>query len=137
MTALAMHLSVGFTVNFPEEPDTVQENLREIGPHVMFSPPRIWEDMVTRVQVRIQDAGWLKRRLWEFFLAWGSGWPTPAFAHRPVPLKDRLLVRPGRVPGLQRRQGPAGALPAEAGLHRRRARSGPTSSGSSTPWAST
>lgn len=97
MTALAMHLSVGFTVNFPEEPDTVQENMREIGPHVMFSPPRIWEDMVTRVQVRIQDAGRLKRKLWEFFLPVGLRVADARFAHRPVPLKDRLLYALGEL----------------------------------------
>lgn len=97
MTALAMHLSIGFTVNFPEEPDTVQENLREIGPHVMFSPPRIWGDMVTRVQVRIQDAGWLKRKLWEFFLPVGLRVADARFAHQPVPLKDRLLYALGEL----------------------------------------
>lgn len=97
MTALAMHLSIGFTVNFPEEPDTVQENLREIGPHVMFSPPRIWEDMVTRVQVRIQDAGWLKRKLWEVFQPVGLRVADARFAHKPVPLKDRVLYALGEI----------------------------------------
>lgn len=97
MTALAMHLSIGFTVNFPEEPDTVQENLREIGPHVMFSPPRIWEDMVTRVQVRIQDAGWLKRKLWEVFQPVGLRVADARFAHKPVPLKDRVLYALGEL----------------------------------------
>jgi len=95
MTALAMHLSIGFTVNFPEEPDTVQENMREIGPHVMFSPPRIYEDMVTRVQVKIQDAGWLKRKLWEFFQPIGLRVADARFAHKPVPLTDRLLYALG------------------------------------------
>ena len=97
MTALAMHLSIGFTVNFPEEPDTVQENLREIGPHVMFSPPRIWEDMVTRVQVKIQDAGWLKRKLWELFQPVGLRVADLRFARKPVPFRDRLLYALGEL----------------------------------------
>ena len=54
MMCLSSSLSIGFTVNFPEEPDTVLENVREIGPHVMFAPPRIWENMVSSVQVRIR-----------------------------------------------------------------------------------
>ena len=56
MMGVASALLVGFTVNFPEEPDTVQENLREIGPSVMFSPPRIWENLAASVQVKVMDA---------------------------------------------------------------------------------
>jgi long-chain acyl-CoA synthetase len=61
MMGVASALLIGFTVNFPEEPDTVQENLREIGPNVMFSPPRIWENLAASVQVRVMDASPLKR----------------------------------------------------------------------------
>jgi long-chain acyl-CoA synthetase len=61
MMCVASSLLVGFTVNFPEEPETVQENLREIGPNVMFSPPRIWENLAATVQVKIMDASPLKR----------------------------------------------------------------------------
>ncbi len=91
MTALGMHLSIGFTMNFPEEPDTVQENLREIGPHVMFSPPRIWEDIVTRVQVKIADSSWLKRTLWERLMPVAYRVADAKFAHQPVSAKDRFL----------------------------------------------
>lgn len=66
MMTIAMGLYSGMTINFPEEPSTVLENLREIGPHVMFSPPRIYEDMVSKFQVRIQDAGWLKRKVYDW-----------------------------------------------------------------------
>lgn len=71
MMSVSSALTVGFTVNFPEEPETVQENIREIGPHVMFSPPRIWEDMVSRVQVKIQDSSRLKRWLYNLFMPVG------------------------------------------------------------------
>lgn len=61
MMSLSCGLMVGFTINFPEEPETVQENIREIGPHVMFSPPRIWENMLSTVQVKIEDTSRFKR----------------------------------------------------------------------------
>ncbi len=61
MLAVACGLSVGFTVSFPEDVTTQRADLREIGPDVMFSPPRIWESMLSDVQVRIDEAGWLKR----------------------------------------------------------------------------
>ncbi len=63
MMALSCGLTLGFTINFPEEPETVQENIREIGPQVMFSPPRIWENMVSQVQVKIADSSRLKRAM--------------------------------------------------------------------------
>ena len=66
MMALSCGLQMGFSVNFPEEPETVQHNLREIGPQVMFSPPRIWESLVSQVQVKIQDSSWLKQRMYNW-----------------------------------------------------------------------
>jgi long-chain acyl-CoA synthetase len=69
MLALACGLQAGFTISFPEEANTVKADLREIGPDVLFSPPRIWEDMVSSVQVRVGEAGWLKRAAF----AWGYG----------------------------------------------------------------
>jgi long-chain acyl-CoA synthetase len=71
MTAVSCALLVGFAVNFPERPETVQDNLREIGPQVVFSPPRIWENLVSQVQVRIEDSTWLKRRVFEWSLRAG------------------------------------------------------------------
>ena len=67
MLTLACGLQTGFTVSFPEETSTVRADLREIGPDVMFSPPRIWEEMLSSVQVRVGEAGWLKRAVF----AWG------------------------------------------------------------------
>ena len=61
MLAVACGLSRGLTISFPEDSSTQKADLREIGPNVMFSPPRIWESMLSEVQVRIDEAGWLKR----------------------------------------------------------------------------
>ncbi len=43
-------------VNCPESPETVQRDLRELGPTAVLAPPRIWENMLTSVQVRAADA---------------------------------------------------------------------------------
>jgi long-chain acyl-CoA synthetase len=48
-------------VNFPEEPETMREDLREIGPHVLIAPPRFWETLCSEYQVKMADAGLLKR----------------------------------------------------------------------------
>ncbi|GAA1158520.1 AMP-binding protein [Ornithinicoccus hortensis] len=67
MLAVACGLSRGLTLSFPEDSATQRSDLREIGPDVMFSPPRIWESMLSEVQVRIDEAGWLKRKVF----GWG------------------------------------------------------------------
>jgi long-chain acyl-CoA synthetase len=69
MLTVACGLQAGFTISFPEEAATVRGDLREIGPDVMFSPPRIWEDMLSTVQVRLGESGWLKRAVF----SWGHG----------------------------------------------------------------
>jgi long-chain acyl-CoA synthetase len=55
----------GFTVNHPESPATVAIDMRDIGPTYYFAPPRILEDLLTRVLIRMEDAGYIKRRLFQ------------------------------------------------------------------------
>jgi len=62
-----MSLLVGFTCNCPEGPETVQRDLRELGPTSVLAPPRIWENMLTTMQVKAGDATPLKRRVYEYF----------------------------------------------------------------------
>ena len=69
MMTISRQLIVGFPVSFPEEPGTVRQDLREIGPQVMFSPPRIWENLVSEVQVMVEDSTPLKRRVY----GWAAG----------------------------------------------------------------
>jgi len=61
MIAIACALQAGFALSFPESAATMRSDLREIGPRVMFSPPRIWQSLLSSVQVRLSDAGRLKR----------------------------------------------------------------------------
>jgi long-chain acyl-CoA synthetase len=72
MLAVACGLRHGMTLSFPEEAATQRTDLREIGPDVMFSPPRIWESMLSEVQVRIDEAGWLKRKIFGWAYAVGD-----------------------------------------------------------------
>ncbi len=69
--AIYWSLVSGFTVNFPEKVETTQQDMREIAPDIMLAPPRIWEKMCSDVQVKIQDAAWIKRKAYEFFLSVG------------------------------------------------------------------
>ncbi len=71
MSSLACGLYVGFKVNFPEAPETVQHDMREIGPQMVFSPPRIWESLVSQVQVKIEDTTRFKRFMYNWAMPIG------------------------------------------------------------------
>ena len=53
----AQSLVAGFCMACPESPDTAQQDLREIGPTFYFAPPRVFENLLTRVMIRMEDAG--------------------------------------------------------------------------------
>lgn len=58
----------GFCVNCPESADTMLTDLREIGPSYFFAPPRIFETLLTTVMIRMEDAGRLKKRMFDYFM---------------------------------------------------------------------
>jgi long-chain acyl-CoA synthetase len=101
---VAAALVEGFTVNFPEEPETVQQNIREIGPQMMLAAPRIWENLVSEVVVKMQDAAWLNRKVYDWALRVGYAVVDLESTHQPVPpglrlqhaLADRLILAPLR-----------------------------------------
>ncbi len=82
--SLSGSLVLGLTVNCPESPATVQESVRELGPEILFSPPRIWENLVSMVQVKMQDASRLKRRLYNVFMPVGYEVARRRMEGRPV-----------------------------------------------------
>jgi long-chain acyl-CoA synthetase len=92
---LVINLMVGFAVNCPESPETVQRDLRELGPTSVLAPPRIWENMLTSVQVRAADAPGLKRRVFETFRAVAERAEILRAEGKSVPLGSRLLLRLG------------------------------------------
>ncbi len=64
----ANHAGNGFTVSFPEGPETVQHDLREIAPSSLLFPSRIWENLARTMQMRINDSTWINRVLYKLFL---------------------------------------------------------------------
>jgi long-chain acyl-CoA synthetase len=85
MMSISCGLQVGYTINFPEEPETAQDNIREIGPHVMFAPPRMYEQMTRTVQVKYLDATWIKRKLYELSTRIGYHVADLKFQKKPIP----------------------------------------------------
>ncbi|MFA5663841.1 long-chain fatty acid--CoA ligase [Castellaniella sp.] len=65
---LCAGLALRFTINVPEDADTVLQDLREIAPSFYLAAPRSWDGMLTGIQVRMEDSTWLKRRLYRYFM---------------------------------------------------------------------
>src|SRR5450830_1634615 len=88
----------GFCLNCPESPATVASDLREIGPTYYFAPPRIYENILTQVMIRIEDAGWIKRKLFHSCMKIARRVGMRILDKKPdVSLADRLLYALGNV----------------------------------------
>ncbi|MCX5826096.1 MAG: AMP-binding protein [Deltaproteobacteria bacterium] len=91
MMAVASGLLFGLTVNFPESIESAQADLREIGPHIMFSPPRVWENMCSSVQVKVMDASFLKRFVFNTCVPIGQKWSEYKFEKKTPPFYFKIL----------------------------------------------
>ena len=87
----------GFCVSCPESSDTVLMDMREIGPTYNFAPPRIYENMLTQVLIRMEDAGRVKRFLFRYFMEVARRAGTRILDGKPVSFADRLRYAAGRV----------------------------------------
>lgn len=91
----AMFYCAGFTINCPESSDTVLQDIHDIGPTYFFAPPRIWENILTSVMIRIEDAAWPKRKMFQFFLRVAQRVGGRKLAREPVRAWDALLYALG------------------------------------------
>jgi long-chain acyl-CoA synthetase len=90
-------LLVGFTCNCPENVETVQRDLRELGPSALLAPPRIWETMLTALQIRAADATPAKRWAFEFFRSLAERAELRRHDGKPVSPLTRIGLALGEV----------------------------------------
>jgi long-chain acyl-CoA synthetase len=90
MMCMSSALSTGFTINFPEDPATVMEDLREIGPHILFAPPRVWENINSSVQVKVMDTTRFKRLLYDLCMPVGYKIADLRFKKQPITLAWKI-----------------------------------------------
>ena len=95
--SLGQSYVTGFCVNCPESAATVLYDIREIGPSFFFAPPAIFENILTQVMIRMEDAAWIKRRLFDFFMTLGRRVGGDILDRRSVPIVDRLIYGIGRL----------------------------------------
>ncbi|HET6477952.1 MAG TPA: AMP-binding protein [Dehalococcoidales bacterium] len=85
------HLLSGARLNFPEEPETIAEDTREVGPNFVIYGPRQWESLVRDIQVKMIDAHPLKRFVYRLFMPVGYKMADFHFANKKPNLLWRLL----------------------------------------------
>lgn len=87
----------GFTVNHPESPETVSIDMRDIGPTYYFAPPRVLEALLTHVLIRMEDAGRIKRGLFQTCMKLARRVGVRILDGKPVNLWDRLRYGLGDI----------------------------------------
>ncbi len=87
----------GFCASCPELGATVMLDLRELGPTYFFAPPRIFENILTQVMIRMEDAGWVKRKFFHYFLGVAKRVGLAILDRQRVPFVERLLYCLGEM----------------------------------------
>ncbi|MCB1750838.1 MAG: AMP-binding protein [Gammaproteobacteria bacterium] len=91
----AQSLVAGFTVNCPESGATILTDLREIGPTYYFAPPRVYENMLTQVMIRMEDASRIKQHLFHYFMDLAKRVGTRILDNKEVSAGQKLLYKLG------------------------------------------
>ncbi|MBE3145437.1 MAG: long-chain fatty acid--CoA ligase, partial [Planctomycetes bacterium] len=82
---LMMHMRVGHIVNFTENTDTVMNDLRNVSPTLFHAVPRIWEKYHSAIVLKMADATWLKRTIFNIAYKIGSTYNTHKLAKKSIP----------------------------------------------------
>jgi long-chain acyl-CoA synthetase len=93
----AQWLACGYVVNCPESASTVMIDLKEIGPTYYFAPPRVFEGLLTSVTIRMEDAGRLKKWLFDRFMAVARRVGPQIMDGKPVGAADKLAYALGNL----------------------------------------
>ncbi len=93
----AQWLVCGYVVNCPESAATVMIDLKEIGPTYYFAPPRVFEGLLTSVMIRMEDAGRLKRWMFDRAMALARRVGPARMDGKPVGALDRFRYALGNL----------------------------------------
>jgi long-chain acyl-CoA synthetase len=91
MWGMGVALESAMIMNFPETAETVLEDFRDIGPSIIITSSRFWEDMASSIRVKISDAGWLKKKLFYWGESTGKALVEKQSHKQQIPLSLRTL----------------------------------------------
>ena len=87
----------GFCVCCPESAETMMADLREIGPTFFFAPPPIFQNLLTTVTIRMEDAGRTKRWLFKTFMEHAKHCSAKRMAGEALSPMDRVKYFLGEI----------------------------------------
>ncbi len=93
----AQWMVVGFRINCIESAETVITDMREIGPTYYFAPPRVLEALLTQVTIRMEDASWMKRRMFHYFMDLARRVGSRILDGKPIGALDRASYALGSL----------------------------------------
>ncbi len=93
----AQWLACGYVVNCPENASTVTIDLKEVGPSYYFAPPRVFEGLLTSVMIRMEDAGSIKRAMFNTFMEVAKRAGPAKMDGNPIGLVDSMLYALGNI----------------------------------------
>jgi long-chain acyl-CoA synthetase len=93
--SLAQAFTAGYCVNCPESMDTIDTDRLEIAPTYFFAPPRVYENLLTRIMVQMEDAGKFKKKMFDYFMGVARKVGEKILNGEQVSFGDRLLYNIG------------------------------------------
>jgi len=90
---IMMHLTIGHIVNFTENTDTVMNDLKEVSPTFFHAVPRIWEKYYSGIVLKMADATWFKRTVYNMAVKIGSRYNELRLANKKTPLLLTLAYK--------------------------------------------
>lgn len=91
MWGIGVSILSGMVMNFAETFETIQEDFREIGPSITITSSRFWEDLASRIRVRMDESGFIKRKIYEAGLKIGALIVEKELKKEDVPLYLKIL----------------------------------------------
>mgnify|MGYP000476324571 CR=1 FL=1 len=88
---VAAGVALHFTINIPERQETVLHDLREVAPTFYLAAPRSWDNMLTTIQVRMEDSTPLKKWLYDVFMNSALAAERRKLEGKQPSLKERLM----------------------------------------------
>jgi long-chain acyl-CoA synthetase len=89
-------VALHFTINIPERQETVLHDLREVAPTFYLAAPRSWDNMLTTIQVRMEDSTPLKKWLYDVFMNSALASERRKLEGKQPSLKERLMRQLGQ-----------------------------------------
>ena len=91
LTGSTANVISGAVINFPESPDTTEIDVREIAPHFHCLTPRFYEEIASKMRVRVEASGWLKRTVFNAMLPVGYKIAQYEIANKPIPIHWKFM----------------------------------------------